>query len=218
MEIYGRGRILEAAHGCRRNLNIRGLDALDLRTCKANGDAWNFDLASDRQEAIDLINTLKPTWIIGSPPCTSFTRLNHSWNYPKMDPQLVRAMIEDGRTHLHFMISLYHMQLEAGRHFLHEHPAGALSWEDAWVVRLLHYPRVQTVVSDQCEYGLVSRDDTGQLKPSKKPTRWATTSTHVQKISRAGGVLPTSTYHRNPERGSRHTRRRTTTRTTTTPS
>ena len=37
MEIYGRGKILEAAHGCRRNLNIHGLDALDLRTCKPDG-------------------------------------------------------------------------------------------------------------------------------------------------------------------------------------
>ena len=34
IELYGRGSIMEAAHGCRRNLNLQGLDALDLRTCK----------------------------------------------------------------------------------------------------------------------------------------------------------------------------------------
>ena len=37
MEVYGRGKILEAAHGCRRNLNLEGLHAMDLRTLKEPG-------------------------------------------------------------------------------------------------------------------------------------------------------------------------------------
>ena len=37
MEIYGRGKIVDASHNLRRNLNVNGLDALDIRTCKPNG-------------------------------------------------------------------------------------------------------------------------------------------------------------------------------------
>ena len=119
MEIYGRGRILDAAHGCRRNLNLTGLNALDLRTCKADGSPWNFNLAADRQEARMLVELQQPTWLNGSPPCMSFTRLNANWNYPKMDAQNVEAMKAEGRRHLHFVVSLYQLQLEGGRHFLH---------------------------------------------------------------------------------------------------
>ena len=182
MEIYGRGKIMEAAHGCRRNLNIRGLDALDLRTCMDDGTPWDFNNPEHRRRARHLVETLRPTWLIGSPPCTAYTRLNWNWNYPKMDPQTVQAKIEEGRRHLHFIIGLYHLQLEQGRHFLHEHPAGAKSWDDEWMVQLLQHPRVKTIISDQCEYGLVTRDDHGHLVPAKKPTRWATTSD--QMISR----------------------------------
>ena len=31
-EVYGQGSIMKASHGCRRNLNVNGLNALDLRT------------------------------------------------------------------------------------------------------------------------------------------------------------------------------------------
>ena len=76
MAICGRGKLIEAAHGCRRNLNLRGLDALDLRTCMADGTPWDFNLPEHRRKARHLVETQKPTWIIGSPPCTAYTRLN----------------------------------------------------------------------------------------------------------------------------------------------
>ena len=72
IELYGRGKIMEAAHGCRRNLNLHGLNALDLRTAKADGSPWNFNLAADRKLARELVETQKPTWLVGSPPCTAF--------------------------------------------------------------------------------------------------------------------------------------------------
>ena len=48
IEAYGQGRIVDAANGCRRNLNIAGLDALDLRTHRADWTAWSSDLPSHR--------------------------------------------------------------------------------------------------------------------------------------------------------------------------
>ena len=52
LEVYGRGSILEAAHGCRRNLNLEGIDALDIRTCKHDGSPWDFTRAKDRDLAM----------------------------------------------------------------------------------------------------------------------------------------------------------------------
>ena len=47
-----------------------------------------------------------------------------------MDPERVKAILKEGQRHLHFVISLYKIQLDEGRHFLHEHPQGARSWQD----------------------------------------------------------------------------------------
>ena len=86
IELYGRGSILEAAHGCRRNLNLQGLGALDLRTNKPGGTPWDFNVAADREMARALVIETCPTWIIGSPPCTAFSKLNTNLNFGKMDP------------------------------------------------------------------------------------------------------------------------------------
>ena len=110
-----------------------GLNALDLRTCMKDGTPWNFDLREHRQMAKQMVIDLKPTWLIGSPPCTAYSRLNWNWNFPKMDQARVQEKIAEGRRHLRFVISLYRIQLQHGRHVLHEHPDGAMSWHDEWM-------------------------------------------------------------------------------------
>ena len=74
IEAYGTGRIVESANGFLRNLNIKGLAAFDLRTRKENGTPWDFSKTSDRKEALQFVQEKQPTWIIGSPPCTAFSR------------------------------------------------------------------------------------------------------------------------------------------------
>ena len=130
MELYGVGNLIEASNGCRRNLNLTGLDALDLRTHKADGTPWDFNSAADKRLAKKMVLEKEPTWLIGSPPCTPFSRLNTNMNFPKMPKHVVEAKLAEGRRRLRFVISLYQLQLQAGRHFLHEHPAGASSWAD----------------------------------------------------------------------------------------
>ena len=78
-----------------------------------------------------------------------------------MSPERVEVLRAEAVMHWHFVISLYEIQLNSGRHFLHEHPAGATSWRDAWVERLLKHPQVSCVVSLQCEYGLLTPDAQG---------------------------------------------------------
>ena len=75
-EVYGQGNLVKASHGIRRNLNINGLRALDLRTTKPDGTPWDFSTSADRRLAKQLVETEKPTWIVGCPPCTFFS----AWN------------------------------------------------------------------------------------------------------------------------------------------
>ena len=56
--------------------------------------------------------------------------LNVGLNHPKMYPQEVQRRLRIAQQHLRFVVSLYQYQLSEGRHFLHEHPAGALSWKE----------------------------------------------------------------------------------------
>ena len=67
------------------------------------------------------------------------------------------------------------------KHFLHEHPETARSWADALMQELLADERVGSIVSDQCEYGLVTPSQDGTPMPAKKPTRWASSSPYMLK-------------------------------------
>ena len=69
---------------------------------------------------------------------------------------------------------LYKTQVEQGRSFLHEHPASAMSWKVSEMEKLAAHPLVNTVVGDQCMYGLLtpSELDRDILAPAKKSTRF----------------------------------------------
>ena len=98
----------------------------DLRQDR-HGRKLNFLLEADRAEAKRLIQEEKPFIVIGSPPCTSFCTLNRRFNYRRMDPERVRQMKHEGDVLLKFALEIYEVQVAAGRHFLHEHPASAVS-------------------------------------------------------------------------------------------
>ena len=178
VEMYGCGNIVQAANHVLRDLNVEGLNAFDLRTSKPNGAAWDFSRRGDRREALQYVKDKKPTWIIGSPPCTAFSRLQ-GLNFPKMDPVKVERMLKEARRHLHFVISLYQLQLADNRHFLHEHPVGATSWKDPYMERILKHPKVGVTVADQCMYGLTTAGPDGQPMAAQKPTKWASSSPHM---------------------------------------
>ena len=60
MEMYGAGSIMAEAARSRRSLNVRGLDAMDLRTCKPSGECWDFTQASDRRLARKMVKEKAP--------------------------------------------------------------------------------------------------------------------------------------------------------------
>ena len=130
LEAFGRGSIVQEALQSRRNLNIEGLCAMDIQTLWPDGTPWGFTIKAHRYDARIMQRDLKPTWLVGSPPCTPFSIWNVGINFKKIDPSRLAAMLEEGRSQLCFCAELYRRQLRDGRHFLHEHPASAISWRE----------------------------------------------------------------------------------------
>ena len=144
-----------------------------------DGRSWDFLEAADRREALARIREQKPYLVIGSPPCTSFCSLNERWNYKRMDPEEVRRRRAEGNVLLGFAAQVYREQLAAGRHFLHEHPASASSWDDPCIERLLTKPGVGSTVGDQCRFGLQAKGENGEYRLARKPTRFMSTAPGV---------------------------------------
>ena len=64
IEAYGRGPIMTEAKLNRRNLNVRGLHALDLRTTKEDGTPWDFKQRSDRKSHFNLLSAIVQTGLL----------------------------------------------------------------------------------------------------------------------------------------------------------
>ena len=58
----------------------------------------------------------------------------------------------EARSHMKFMVEVYRKQLEAGRLFLHEHPARATSWGLREIRKLAASQGVFISEVDQCMY------------------------------------------------------------------
>ena len=101
-----------------RNWGFRVGEAMDLLT------GWDFNKRADRKRAQEYIAKYRPKLIIGSPSCTAFSQLQNL----NPDSGERQRKWREGCRHLKFVIELYKQQIEAGRWFLHEHPAGATSW------------------------------------------------------------------------------------------
>ncbi len=150
-EIYSPPRVTSMLTTLARHDLMPGM-ALDI-TCidPEDGKPWDFDDPVKRERARRRIREEKPVILIGSPVCTAWC----SWqalNAQRRDPEVVREEMVRARVHLDFVVSLYREQIEGGRLFLHEHPAGATSWEEGCVKDLLSIEGVERVNGDQCQF------------------------------------------------------------------
>ena len=105
-----------------------------------------------------------------------FCPWNSYINSPKVPSERVEQMLAEGRVPLHIVIRHYRIQLDAGRHFRHEHPSGDLSWRGDHRMMLLKDYKIETVTSHQCGYGLLTPGPGGVPTRAKKPARWASSS------------------------------------------
>ena len=157
---------------------IPGL-ALDVTRCNEKGEPWDFDDPKKQEEALQLFEKQKPVLLVGSPPCTPYSILQRL-NDHKRTPQETEDMMARAKVHMDFVCRLYKMQIQAGRYFLHEHPATATSWELKCVQEVLHMDGVDVVHGDQCQYGQVN----GNKQPIKKGTGWMANSKEILRALR----------------------------------
>ena len=74
--------------------------------------------------------------------------------YKNMDPEQIEVLRKEAVQHLHFVIGLYKLKFEGGRHFLRDHSATASRWADPQMEIFMNQRAVsKVVVTDQCEYG-----------------------------------------------------------------
>ena len=149
---------------------------------------WNFDDPEKRRRAKDLLRTVKPKLLIGSPMCRTFSNLMNL-NKHRMDPDKWRAMVEHGVRHLKCMCELYQIQIEGGRLILHEHPASATSWKEDCIEKVSQMEGVEIVVGHMCRWGMTSEDADGKglvKKPTKSMTNSPAIGRHLAKTCKGG--------------------------------
>ena len=156
--------------------------ALDLTTIDVvDGLPWDFDIKVKRERARALLREQKPTFLVGSPCCTAWctwqalNAVKHS-----REDQLRREQVRSA-VHIRFLTELYQEQMDAGRYFVHEHPAYAASWNLAAIQRTLDDPRVQCVRGDQCQFGAEVTIGAKIGLPIKKPSGFMSNSPEVIK-------------------------------------
>ena len=125
IELYSPPRVT-ALIGTLPNMSLAGGPTFDLRQDE-NGASWDFRRREDRQRARARIREERPFVVIGSPPCTFFSSIQALSRHRSTDSARRRAHAE-ALTLLGFAVEIYRLQLDAGRHFVHEHPAHATSW------------------------------------------------------------------------------------------
>ena len=142
-----------------------------------NGRPWDFSLKERRDEAERRLDEEQPMLVVGSPACTAFSVLV-ACNASRRDPQVVHRERVAALVHLQWCCRLYLKQLERGAYFLHEHPSGASSWDEACVLEVMAKASVRRVIADQCQLG--QRTDSGD--PIKKPTGFMSNSPELLEV------------------------------------
>ena len=173
-EVYSPGRFGEAAwrHGLRPGF------AVDLQT------GWNMDLQEHVETLREVQEEQDPYIVMGSPPCTEFSRLLHI-SKSKRDPDVVARKRAAGERHLRNSVEVYRRQMARGRYFLHEHPKSADSWQEECIRKLEEEPSVVRVSGPMCRWGMEAADR--RESPPRtglvlKETSWLTNSPVLARI------------------------------------
>ena len=154
--------------------------SLDLtRYDPKTGKAWDLSDKTVQSRVIKMIVEGRPLFVIGSPPCTALSAMQNL-NKGKRNPEVVRKEIKAAEEHIRFCVTLYKLQVENRRYFIHEHPAGATSWRMKEVVGLAMLRGVEIITMDMCCFGMVAQVDGGE-GPVRKRTKIASNSREVLK-------------------------------------
>ena len=162
-EVYSPERVLKEA----KKYGLSAGLAMDLLT------GYDFNKPEDRKRAEQHLDQDHPLLVVGSPMCTMFSTLQALTRWTPVKEEMYQQSV----AHMEWTCRLYEKQIEAGRIFLHEQPAGATSWKLGCVKRLASRDDVYLVTADQCMYGQVARDRKGRVEgAARKRTKFMTNS------------------------------------------
>ena len=144
-------------------------------------NGWDLTKTAHRSEVARKVLEERPYLVIGSPPCTMLSNMQRM-NWARMDAEQVKTRMAEAMTLLRYSAYIYKLQLDGGRYFLHEHPAGASSWKVGAMMNILEDPRVQEVKAHMCAHGMAQKDAEGQMQKVYKPTRFVTNSECIASV------------------------------------
>ena len=140
---------------------------------------WDLSKKDVQQKVMKMVVECKPFMVVGSPPCTAFSRLQELSKH-KRDPDIVKRELAAAVEHIRFCFRIYEVQRRAGRFFAHEHPSTATSWSLPEVLDMLLKEDVELVEVDMCSFGMKAADAEGVSEALvRKRTKVMTNSTEV---------------------------------------
>ena len=199
LEVFSPRRFTASAS----QLGLKAGYAIDLSEQKLAGPhvGEHWDLARDRdvKELEYVVEAERPFLLTGSPPCDPFSQLL-AISEARRDPAAVRLKRELGMRHLKTSVAFYKMQIAAGRYFLHEHPAGATSWDEPVIQQLQLLPGVFTVQGPMCAWSMKMDTAARGCLHVYKRTRWITNSPVLARLldtvcSNSEGKQPWHVHH-----------------------
>ncbi|CAE7249232.1 unnamed protein product [Symbiodinium sp. CCMP2592] len=152
-----------------RRLGLQVGPAMDLKT------GYDFVTMEGRARARRIVTEMKPLFLMLSPPCRMYSRLQICFkNFARRPPAEVAADKLQADVMLEFAMQMADEQVKEGRFFGFEHPVDALSWEQPCVKK--HLSNCYSCAFDQCRLGL---EDPITKEPIRKRTRFMSNSPHI---------------------------------------
>ena len=149
----------------------------------ATGRAWDLSRPEVQSRVRKLVRDTEPYCVIGSPPCTAFSPLQELGR-AKRDKRVMARELEAGKKHVRFCLELYKMQLQARRHFIHEHPERSRAWAMPEVVDMMMRPEVGSTVLHMCAYGMMAKDEKGTAHVQKATRVMSSSEEVLKRVSR----------------------------------
>ena len=172
MEFFSPPRVAPAV----RALGLHAQHSLDIET------GHDFLLFHHRAEGIRLVQTLKPQFVMLSPPCTMYSALMRLWNFKKMPPAVQQQRFATAHCLLDYAMQICQIQHEAGRSFCFEHPCTASSWQRPTVQAVALLPGVTKTSFDQCRVGFTSPGPQKAQKPIRKRATLLSSAPAIKEI------------------------------------
>ena len=119
---------------------------------------YDFDLAAGLARRGVVIKRVKPTLVIGSPPCTLFSRLQqlnkHMYQDSKTWLAKFQECMQQAKRYVKFCVDIYNYHLSEGCYFVHGHPWLATSWIWECIAALGERSDVRKVLTHVCQLGM----------------------------------------------------------------